>query len=151
MAVKCGVARLVLRSGRGEPEAQRCEQIVWNSGAQWTVVRSSWFAQNFSENYLLDPILAGEVALPVGSVGEPFVDADDISDVAVVALTDDRMLGTSMRLQDRNCGHSQKPLVKSAVRQTAISVTSQCTKRNTLLSEERGVAAGFGEPHPVFV
>jgi len=76
MAVKCGVARLVLRSGWGEPEAQRCEQIVWNS---------------------------------------------------------------------------QKPLVRSAVRQTAISVTSQCTKRNTLLSEERGVAAGFGEPHPVFV
>jgi uncharacterized protein YbjT (DUF2867 family) len=57
--------RLVLLSGRGEPEAQRCEEIVMNSGAQWTVLRCSWFNQNFSENYLLQPILAGEVALPV--------------------------------------------------------------------------------------
>jgi uncharacterized protein YbjT (DUF2867 family) len=33
----------------------------------------------------LDPILAGEVALPVGPVPEPFVDAEDIADVAVAA------------------------------------------------------------------
>lgn len=93
LAVKSGVPRLVLLSGRGEPEAQRCEQIVRDSGAEWTLVRASWFCQNFSENYLLEPVLAGEVALPVGNVGEPFVDADDIADVAVAALTDDRHVG----------------------------------------------------------
>lgn len=93
LAVKSGVARLVLLSGRGEPEAQRCEQIVQDSGIEWTVVRASWFNQNFSENYLLEPILAGEVALPVGNIGEPFVDADDIADVAVAALTEDRHVG----------------------------------------------------------
>jgi uncharacterized protein YbjT (DUF2867 family) len=93
MAVSSGVARVVLLSGRGEPDAQRCEQIVRDSGAKWTVVRASWFSQNFSESYLLEPILSGEVALPAGNVGEPFVDADDIADVAVAALTDDRHAG----------------------------------------------------------
>lgn len=93
LAVRSGVRRLVLLSGRGEPEAQRCEDIVKQSGAQWTVLRCSWFNQNFSENYLLEPILAGEVALPASNVGEPFVDADDIADAAVAALTDDKHIG----------------------------------------------------------
>lgn len=93
LAVKSGVRRLALLSGRGEPEAERCEQLVRDSGAEWTVLRASWFCQNFSENFLLDPLLAGEVALPVGDVGEPFVDADDIADVAVAALTEDGHAG----------------------------------------------------------
>jgi uncharacterized protein YbjT (DUF2867 family) len=93
LAVKSGVSRLVLLSGRGEEEAQRSERIVQASGVEWTLVRASWFAQNFSESYLLDPILAGHVALPAGDVGEPFVDADDIADVAFAALTEDRHVG----------------------------------------------------------
>jgi uncharacterized protein YbjT (DUF2867 family) len=88
VAVTCGVRRLVLLSGRGEEEAQRCEQIVQASGAEWTIVRASWFAQNFSESFLLDMVLAGEIALPAGNVAEPFVDADDVADVAVAALTE---------------------------------------------------------------
>jgi uncharacterized protein YbjT (DUF2867 family) len=92
-AVERGVKRLVLLSGRGEPEALRCEQIVRDSGLQWTLVRASWFNQNFSENYFLEPILAGEVALPAGNVPEPFVDVEDIADVAAAALTDDRHVG----------------------------------------------------------
>ncbi|TDC55673.1 NmrA family transcriptional regulator [Actinomadura sp. KC345] len=86
-AVDAGVRHVVLLSGRGEDEAQECERVVQASGLEWTVVRASWFAQNFSEDYLLDPVLAGEVALPAGDVPEPFVDADDIADVAVAALT----------------------------------------------------------------
>jgi uncharacterized protein YbjT (DUF2867 family) len=93
LAVKSGVRRLVLLSGRNETEAQHCEQIVQASGAEWTIVRAAWFAQNFSENYLIDAVLSGEVALPAGNVGEPFVDTDDIADVAVAALTDDRHVG----------------------------------------------------------
>jgi uncharacterized protein YbjT (DUF2867 family) len=87
VAVRAGVRRLVLLSGRGEAEAQRAERAVQQAGADWTIVRASWFNQNFSENYLLDGILAGELALPVGAVPEPFVDAEDIADVAVAALT----------------------------------------------------------------
>lgn len=93
LAVELGVKRLVLLSGRGEEEAQRAEQVVQEAGAEWTVVRSSWFNQNFSENYLLEPLLAGEVVLPAGDVPEPFVDAADIADVAVAALTEDGHAG----------------------------------------------------------
>ncbi|HOC42593.1 MAG TPA: hypothetical protein PKJ99_06175 [Thermoanaerobaculales bacterium] len=85
-----GVQRLVLIAGRGEPEAERCERIVRDAGIEWTVLRVSWFAQNFSEDHLLDPILAGRVELPAGTVGEPFVDAEDIADVAAAALTEER-------------------------------------------------------------
>jgi uncharacterized protein YbjT (DUF2867 family) len=88
-AAKIGVKKLVLLSGRGEPEAQLCEQIVIDSGMDWTVVRASWFNQNFNEGYLLESVQAGYVALPVGDIGEPFIDADDIADVVVAALTDD--------------------------------------------------------------
>lgn len=86
-AVASGCRRLVLLSGRGEPEAQDAEEALAASGADWTVLRCSWFSQNFSESFLAGPILGGEVALPVGTIGEPFVDVEDIADVAVAALT----------------------------------------------------------------
>lgn len=92
-AVAAGVKKLVLLSGRGEPEAAQCEQVVMQAGADWTIVRASWFMQNFSESYMAEPIAAGFVALPVGEVGEPFVDADDIAEVAVAALTEDHHAG----------------------------------------------------------
>ena len=88
-----GLERVVLLSGRGEPGAQRAEAALQQSGVPWTIVRASWFDQNFSEGYLLDGVLAGEIALPAGAVPEPFVDADDIAEVAVAALTDRRHAG----------------------------------------------------------
>ncbi len=92
-AAESGVRRAVLLSGRGEEEAQLCEQIVQNSGLEWTIVRASWFAQNFSENFMRDQVMEGVVALPAGDVKEPFVDADDIADVAVAALTEEGHAG----------------------------------------------------------
>ena len=88
LAMRKGVKRLVLLSGRGEPEQQ-----LQASGAEWTIVRASWFMQNFSESMLLEPILAGEMALPVSTVREPFIHADDIADVVAAALTNDRHIG----------------------------------------------------------
>jgi uncharacterized protein YbjT (DUF2867 family) len=88
LAIDQGVTRMVLLTGRGEDEAQRAEREVQDAGADLTVVRSSWFMQIFSEDYLLDPIRAGELVLPaVDGQLDPFVDADDIADVAVAALT----------------------------------------------------------------
>lgn len=92
-ALKSGTRRLVLLSGRGEEEAQASEHVLAESGADWTVVRCSWFNQNFSESYLLDFIKAGHLYLPAGDVGEPFVDADDIADVAAAVLTQDGHIG----------------------------------------------------------
>ena len=88
-AVGSGVQNLVLLSGRGEPEAQECEKVIMDGGVSWTIVRASWFCQNFSESFMLEPILAGYVALPAGDIREPFVDADDVADVAVAALTEE--------------------------------------------------------------
>jgi uncharacterized protein YbjT (DUF2867 family) len=93
LAQRQGVRRVVLLSGRGEEEAERAEEVVRAADIEWTIVRSSWFAQNFSENFLLDPILAGEIVLPSGTAAEPFIDANDIADVAVAALTDDGHAG----------------------------------------------------------
>lgn len=92
-AVGQGVKRLVLLAGRGEAEAERAEEAVCDSGADLTIVRATWFAQNFSEGFMRDAILSGVLALPAGDTPEPFVDTDDIADVAVAALTDDRHIG----------------------------------------------------------
>ena len=86
-AVTHGVERLVLLSGRGEEEAQACERIVQASNIQWTVVRASWFMQNFSEGEFLDMVLGGAMTLPAADIPEPFIDVNDIADVAVAALT----------------------------------------------------------------
>lgn len=93
LAKGVGTGRLVLLSGRGETHAEQCENIVRNSGVDFTLLRCSWFAQNFSEGYLLDPVLGGAIALPAGDVREPIVDVDDIADVAVAALTEERHSG----------------------------------------------------------
>jgi uncharacterized protein YbjT (DUF2867 family) len=93
MAVRLGVKRLVLLSGRGEEEAEHCERIIQASGIEWTVLRVGWFFQNFSESFLLDSVLTDTVYLPVDTVREPFIDAEDIADAAVAALTDDKHIG----------------------------------------------------------
>ncbi|GIG91628.1 NAD(P)H-binding protein [Plantactinospora endophytica] len=92
-AVAAGVHRLVLLSSRdwglsGDPERLACERAVEAAGVDWTILRPTWFGQNFSEAPLLrDPVLDGELVLPTGDGLEPFVDADDIAEVAVTVLT----------------------------------------------------------------
>jgi steroid delta-isomerase-like uncharacterized protein len=92
-AVAKGVERLVLLSGRGEEEAQACERIIQQAGVEWTVVRSSWFMQNFSEGEFLGMVLGGTITLPAADVPEPFIDVNDIADVAVAALTEEGHAG----------------------------------------------------------
>ena len=89
VAKRADVNKLVLLSGKGEREAQLCEQVVIHSGLDHTIVRANWFNQNFSENFLLEGILSGTVALPFAEMKIPFVDAGDIAEVAVKALTED--------------------------------------------------------------
>jgi uncharacterized protein YbjT (DUF2867 family) len=93
LALVHGARRLVLLSGRGSDNARAAEQALRESGADWTVVRSSWFAQNFDEGFLTDLLDSGELAFPAADVAEPFVDVADVAEVATAALTDDRHIG----------------------------------------------------------
>ncbi|MGI9320206.1 MAG: NAD(P)H-binding protein [Thiogranum sp.] len=90
VAAEAGLKHIVLLSGRGEKGAERAEEILKASGLSWNIVRASWFCQNFSESFMLEGILAGELVLPAGDTVEPFIDADNIADVAVTALTEPR-------------------------------------------------------------
>ncbi len=87
LAKSAGVRHLVLLSGRGEDGAQKAENILINSGLAWNIVRASWFMQNFSESFMLDGLKAGELVLPEPGAKEPFIDVDDIADIAFAALT----------------------------------------------------------------
>jgi uncharacterized protein YbjT (DUF2867 family) len=98
LATKMGVEKMVLLSGRGEKEAQVCEEIVKSTAKNWTILRASWFNQNFSESFFLEPILAGFVALPRAEALEPFTDANDIADVAAECLLNDKHNGQTYEL-----------------------------------------------------
>jgi uncharacterized protein YbjT (DUF2867 family) len=101
-AADLGLRRLVLLARRGETEAEAAERALRGSGADWTILRASWFFQNFSESYFSEPLLAGELALPIENVAEPFVDADDIADVAVAALTFEQAASEIAQATDRD-------------------------------------------------
>jgi len=87
VAASCGIERLVILTGRGEHHAQLGEEVIAKSGLDYTIVRSAWFAQNFSEGSLWEPAMEGVVPMPGGDLEEPIIDIDDLADVIVEALT----------------------------------------------------------------
>lgn len=93
VALDTGLQHIVLLSGRGEHFASMGEEVIRKSGIGFTIVRSAWFAQNFSEGYLRDPILGGVLPMPGGDIAEPIIDIDDIADVVIAALTEKGHLG----------------------------------------------------------
>ncbi|KOG31208.1 NmrA family transcriptional regulator [Streptomyces resistomycificus] len=98
-AVGLGVRRLVLLSARGEEQALATEEALTSSGADWTVLRASWFAQNFSEGPLVEGLRQGELVFPAGEVREPFVDLRDVGEVVAAVLTGgDRHVGRTLEL-----------------------------------------------------
>jgi uncharacterized protein YbjT (DUF2867 family) len=116
-ALSNGTKRIVLLSGRGEEEAQAAEDALMKSGASWTILRCSWFMQNFSESFLLGPVLDGTLALPVRDIKEPFVDAEDIADAAVAALT--------------QAGHEQQLYELTGPRALSFAEAVACIARET--------------------
>ncbi|WP_036337477.1 NmrA family NAD(P)-binding protein [Modestobacter caceresii] len=147
-AARAGVGRVVLLSGRGEPAAQRAEQAVRetasSAGLDWTVVRCSWFAQNFTEGQFADAVRAGELALPVDDVVEPFVDADDIADVAVAALLDDGHAGLTHELTG-----PRALTFAAAVAELAAATGRPVAFRSVPLAEFTAALAGDGVPPEV--
>ncbi|MET0424942.1 MAG: NmrA family NAD(P)-binding protein [Actinoplanes sp.] len=98
LAARSGVEQLVLLSGRNEELAQEAERRVQAAGTGWTIVSCSWFAQNFSEEFLVADVLRGVITAPAGDTVEPFVDAEDIADVVAAALTDPKHRGNRYEL-----------------------------------------------------
>ncbi|WP_282794952.1 NmrA family transcriptional regulator [Streptomyces sp. CC224B] len=98
LAVDAGVERLVLLSARNQDEAIRCEQAVTGLPVEWTIVAPASFNQNFDEGVFLEPLRQGVLALPAGDNADPFVDADDIADVVVAALTENHHVGEHYEL-----------------------------------------------------
>ncbi|MFD9500030.1 NAD(P)H-binding protein [Streptomyces sp. NPDC060035] len=95
-AAAAGVRRFVALSGHGIDKGPggdfgagmlAGEAAVRSSGAEWTVLRPNNFFQNFDEDLWLGPLRAGRLGLPIGDVLEPFVDADDVAEVAAAVLT----------------------------------------------------------------
>jgi len=144
LAEQAGVRRLVLLSGRGEAEAQAAEDVVRAGGVEWTVVRCAWFNQNFSEGYLLDPLLDGHVVLPAAAVTEPFLDVDDIADVAVAALTEQGHGGRTYEMTG-----PRLLTFADAVAEIAEAVGRPLTYQPVDLDSYVEAAAAHGEPPEV--
>jgi uncharacterized protein YbjT (DUF2867 family) len=144
LAVASGVPRLVLLAGRGEPEAEQAVEAARATGADLTALRSTWFSQNFSETYWVEDVQSGLVALPAGNVPEPFVDADDLADVAVAALLDDRHSGEIYELTG-----PRLLTFEDAVAEIAAATGRDIQYAPTSIEEYAAVAAEQGVPQDV--
>jgi uncharacterized protein YbjT (DUF2867 family) len=147
-AATAGVQRVVLLSGRGEPGAQAAERAVRAAadpaGVDLTVLRCSWFVQNFTEGQFAPAVLAGEMALPVGDVVEPFLDADDVADAAVVALLEDGHAGRTYELTGPRALDFAE-----AVRECAAALGRPVTFRPVSTAGFRAALAADGVPDDV--
>jgi uncharacterized protein YbjT (DUF2867 family) len=140
LAVESGVPRLVLLAGLGEPEAEHAEEAVRDSGAALTILRATWFAQSFSEDYLREQVLRGEVTVPAGEALVPFVDAEDIADVAFAALTGDAHIGRLYELSGprlQTFGGAVEEIAQAAGRE--IRYVSVTMEEHAAASAEQGV------------
>ncbi|QOV34769.1 NAD(P)H-binding protein [Streptomyces ferrugineus] len=141
-AVGLGVRRLVLLSARGEDQALPTEEALKSSGADWTIVRATWFSQNFSEGPLVEGLVNGELVFPAGEVREPFVDVRDIADVVTAVLTSgDAHAGRTLELTGPRLLSWREAVAEiSAATGTAITYTP-------VPARSYGEAlAGFGVP-----
>ncbi|MFD5078703.1 NAD(P)H-binding protein [Streptomyces sp. NPDC058371] len=141
-AVALGVRRLVLLSSRGEERARPTEEALRTSGADWTIVRSSWFAQNFSEGPLVQGLRHGELVFPAGEVAEPFIDVRDIADVVVAALTaGDRYVGQELAVSG-----ARLLTFRAAVAEIAEATGGKVTYTPVTARQYGDTLAGFGVP-----
>lgn len=141
-AVGLGVRRLVLLSARGEERALATEEALRTSGADWTIVRAAWFAQNFSEGPLVEGMLHGELVFPAGEVQEPFIDVRDIADVVVATLTSgDRYVG-----QDITVSGARLLSFREAVAEISEATGSDLAYIPVTARQYGDTLAGFGVP-----
>jgi len=98
-----GVARAVLLSARAveflpDGAVARAEQALRAGPLPWTILRPAHFAQNFTEA-MFAPI-DGRILAPAGTGAEPFIDIQDIAEVAAAVLA--AVSGTPVRFADES-------------------------------------------------
>ncbi len=90
-AVRAGVRHIVFLSLQGVERNRvvphyKIEQLIRETGADWTFLRASFFMQNLSTTHRAEIAERGEIALPVGRARTSFIDARDIGAVAARVL-----------------------------------------------------------------
>ncbi|EJZ22304.1 NmrA family NAD(P)-binding protein [Rhizobium sp. Pop5] len=144
IALECGLQHIALLSGRGEEGAQRSEEAVKASGIDCTILRASWFCQNFSEGAFLEPLIAGKLQLPAGDISEPFIDAGDIADAAVAALTDARHRNRIYELTG-----PRALTFREAVREIAAAAGRPIAYEEVSMADFAAGLSAAGTPQPV--
>ena len=102
-AKKQNVKKVVLMTAMGanaNPEAPlaKVEQALEKSGLPYNIIRPNWFLQNFHTFWLGDILETGNVLLPAGTAKVSFIDARDISAVAVKLLSSDEFKNQAFEL-----------------------------------------------------
>jgi uncharacterized protein YbjT (DUF2867 family) len=92
-AARVGVDRIAYLSTLGAEKNvlvphHRIEKRVAESGAEYTLLRASFFMQNLSEVHRADVVDRDEIFVPAGRGETSFVDARDVGEAAAVALTE---------------------------------------------------------------
>ncbi len=93
-ALRQGVRRVVLLSSsamaEGVPPLGALHGLVRATMPEWTVLRPSWFMQNFTGDLPAgEGVRTGEIVSATGDARVAFIDAGDIAAVAGHALTDE--------------------------------------------------------------
>ncbi|WP_036295910.1 SDR family oxidoreductase [Methylosinus sp. PW1] len=66
---------------------RKLERLVEKSGAPYVLLRPNWFFDNFHHYWLKGILDHGLIALPAGDARTSLIDARDIADAAITALT----------------------------------------------------------------
>ncbi|NGO40796.1 NAD(P)H-binding protein [Streptomyces ureilyticus] len=138
-AQEFGVRRLVLLSAIGERQAEPAERALRESGAEWTVVRATWFMQNFSEGLLLEGVRSGEFVFPAGEGRQPFIDTRDIADVVVRALTDSSYVGRTLEITG-----ARQLSFRDAMAEISAAAGREIRYAPVSVKEYGAILAGFG-------
>lgn len=101
-AKRAGAKKVVLLSAMGVDAApqsplRQVELHLEESGLEWTVLRPTWFMQNFSTSHARS-IGAGALAEPAADQKTAFIDARDIAAVAAKALLEGGHAGKTYTL-----------------------------------------------------
>lgn len=92
-AVGAGVTHIAFLSIQGVEQNRvvphyKIEQLVLQTGVDYTFLRASFFMQNLSTTHRAEIRDHNEIALPVGQAKTSFIDVRDIAAVAVRVLTE---------------------------------------------------------------